>query len=70
MTAPNICWGDLAVDRQEVRWGYWDFIKRIQPGQQEVNIGRSFSSPLVKRLINSVLSSMIVRSAENTVSNA
>ena len=42
--------------------------KRTQPGQQDVNIGLSFSSPLVNRFINSVLSSMIVRSAENTVS--
>ena len=51
-------------------YGNWVFTKRTQPGQQDVNIGLSFSSPLVNRFINSVLSSMIVRSAENTVSKA
>ena len=38
-TAPNICWGDLAVERLSVSSGYWDFTKRTQPGQQDVNIG-------------------------------
>ena len=33
--------------------GYWLFIKRTHPGQQEVNIGLSFSSPFEKRSINS-----------------
>lgn len=40
-------------------------INRIQPGQQEVNIGRTFVSPFVKRSKNSFPSSIIVRSAEN-----
>ena len=39
------------------------------PGQQEVNIGRSFNSPLVNLFTNSFPSSIIVRSAENVVSN-
>ena len=39
-TAPNICWGDLAVDRQSTYSGNCVLIKRTQPGQQEVNIGQ------------------------------
>ena len=42
----------------------------IPYGQQEVNIGRSFNSPLVNLETNSWPSSIMVRSAENVVSKA
>ena len=49
--------------------GNWVLANRIHPGQQEVNMGNSFSSPAVNRFRNSLASSIMVRSAENTVSN-
>ena len=49
--------------------GYCDFAKRIQPGQQLVNMGIGASPGCVSRCTNSVPSSMIVRSAEKFVSN-
>ena len=61
MTAPNICCGDFALDNCGTRCGYWDLMKRIHPGQQEVNIGRSLSSPFWSRSKNSAPSSMIVK---------
>ena len=68
-TAPNICCGDLAVERLSTMSGYWDFKKRTHPGQQEVNMGHLCSSLWARRSRNSVPSSMIVRSAEKLVSN-
>ena len=41
-TAPNIAWGDFAVERFRLYSGNWDFTKRTQPGQQEVNIGHGY----------------------------
>ena len=37
--APNICWGDFAVERFGMSSGYSSCTNRSQPGQQEVNIG-------------------------------
>ena len=68
-TAPNICCGDLADDSWPTNCGQWLLTKRIQPGQQEVNIGNFSRSRCLRRSTNSLPSSMIVRSAEKLVSN-
>ena len=69
ITAPNISCGDLADDNLFAICGYWDLINLTHPGQQDVNIGYISRSPFVNLSTNSVPSSMIVRSAENVVSN-
>ena len=69
VTAPNICWGDFAVDSSPTMSGYWDLRKRTQPGQQEVNMGILCSLPSCIRWRNSVPSSIMVRSAVKLVSN-
>ena len=66
-SAESICWGDLAVEKLPVKSGAYFSIQSVHAGQQLVRSGRSL--PSVKRLMNSVPSSMIVTSAEKFVSN-
>ena len=59
-------WGDLQVDKWGIKSGYSISTKLTQAGQQLVSIGRflfSFNLPM-----NSVPSSIIVRSAAKLVS--
>ena len=59
--APIICCGDLQLDRCGIRSGYRRSTRLTQPGQHDVNCGST--PPVVTRFRNSVVSSMIVRSA-------
>ena len=63
-TAPNICCGDFAVDRFNRELRELPFDKpHPSRGEQGVNIGHVCASRCVKRSINSLPSSMMVRSA-------
>ena len=66
--APNICCGDFALERFFTYSGYCVLTNLTHPGQQDVNIGQWYSSLWVKRSMNSLPSSMMVRSAEYVVS--
>ena len=59
--APIICCGDLQLDRCGISSGYRFSTRFTQPGQQDVNCG--MTPPVLTRFRNSVVSSMIVRSA-------
>ena len=64
--APNICWGDLQLDRWESISGKYCSANLTQAGQQEVNCGRF--SPFCRRSRNSRPSSITVISAPKEVS--
>ncbi len=59
--APIICCGDLQLDRCGISSGYRRSTRFTQPGQHDVNCG--MTPPVLTRSRNSVVSSMIVRSA-------
>ena len=69
VTAPNICWGLFAVERFFASSGCFIFTYLTQPGQQEVNMGMGYSPGWVILWMNSLPSSIMVRSAEKLVSN-
>ena len=64
--APNICWGDLQLERLGMHSGYMCSQNLIQPGEQEVIMGSV--PPFFTRSTNSWASSMMVRSAPKSVS--
>ena len=66
--APNICWGDLALESSGTRSGYSILAKRTHPGQQEVKRGKRSAGASFSIWTNSLPSSMMVRSAEKSVS--
>ncbi len=63
----SICCGDFAVEKLSTKSGAYFSIQSVHAGQQDVMSG-SLPMPFVKRLTNSVPSSMMVTSAEKFVS--
>src|ERR1035437_1632075 len=64
--APNICCGDLQLDKCVSDFGYKCSIYLIQPGEQEVIMGKT--PPVLILSISSFPSSIMVRSAAKLVS--